>query len=208
MDARTHSREEVVEKIMGELEPLVEAHSPEEVQEYIGEVIDGRYSMPPTSSTGSKRTAQNLKKRFDALIEALADTDDIYIKGWIKLDHHRIIMGDPDRCCYSVEGFGGLYLDRHDLLDILKDVQHLLATYKSASRTTVLKKHCAEAAHQLITAFSERSPSMYDDGPMRRITELIYGFHTGDYTADVKRACDLTVNEGRAGRWRGDEFEF
>jgi hypothetical protein len=218
MDARSYSREEVVEKIMGELKPLT-ADSPKEVAGLVGWQIDqiGRFEYRP--STGSKRTAENLKKRFDALIAALDNTEDIYIKGRIELDPRRSIIGEPDHYddhpVYRVNGFGWLYLDRHDLLDILKDVQHSLAIYdKPASRTTVLKKNCAEAAHLLITAFSENRPSTYDDGPMRRIAELIYGFHTSDYAADLKRACDLTVKERRArirefgGGAPGDEFEF
>jgi hypothetical protein len=219
MDARTCSREEVVEKIIGELKPLKTADSPEEVQRFVGSLIDAVSLSEYPPSTGSKRTAQNLKKRFDALIEALADTDDIYIEGRIELDPRRSIIGDPDHYddhpVYRVNGFGWLYLDRQDLLDILKGVQYSLATYdKPDSRATVLKKECAQAAHVLITVLSEHRPTTYDDGPMRRIAELIYGFHTGDYDADLKRACDSTVKKGRApirefgGGPPGDEFEF
>jgi hypothetical protein len=215
MHARTYSREEVVEKIIGELKPLKTADSPEEVQRFVDSLLDADSLPEYPPSTGSKRTAQNLKKRFDALIEALVDTDDIYIEGRIKLDPRRSIIGEPDhyddRPVYRINGFGWLYLDRHDLLDILKDVQRALDTYnKPRSRATVLK--CAQAAHVLITVFSEHGPTTYDDGPMRRIAELIYGFHTGDYDADLKRACDLAVKRGRSPIREfgggGDEFKF
>jgi hypothetical protein len=227
-DERTYSREEVVEEIMGELDPLREASPPEEVRMFVDYRVEliGRLKYQP--STASKRTAQNLKKRFDALIEALAATDDIYIEGraylgplptrydadgWAHDPPQRSIF-DQGGLAYPLRQFGWVHLDRRDLLECLKDVQRGLDGYnKSASEMTWFKAHCADAANQLVAMFSEREPTTYDDGPMRKIAELIYGLYTGDYNADLRRACYGTVKTTKKNRARlaaetGPEFEF
>jgi hypothetical protein len=208
MDAHhidAYSREDLVNEIVGKLEPLKEPSSLKQVREWVDMEIDevDLFLKRPAQNT-NKRAAQNLKKRVDSLVEALAGEDDTYFDGRIRLSPRHRIISDPDHYdahrVYRVTGWPGwLYLDRRDLLELLKEVQRGLDMYnKPASRTTLLKKRCAESAYRLVTVSSEHSPSTYDDGPVRKIAELIYGFHTGDYGADMKRACDLVVREMRA----------
>jgi len=90
------------------------------------------------------------------------------------------------------------------LIDLAESVADRIVVKKGSRGTDFTKLNAASSAHQLLTKFGQKPPTLTTDGPYYRLASSLYESATGKPCMDLSRQCrKVSGLENRRGAGTG-----